>query len=99
MTNITGIPKNVVVFKGENYSLGTIFGIFQKKEKLVTTSFTSDESNIISEETVHLSLFNLVNVRNVSITTIKNTEVIPLRKYHRIEIILKWSFSNRNVRK
>lgn len=98
VTNITAIPNKIVLFEGESYNLGTIFGIFQKKEKVVATSFNTEDNNIISEETVYLSLFNLFDVKNVNITIIENTDVIPLRKYYWVKTIFKWSISYRHDR-
>lgn len=87
VTNITSIPSSMALFEGEKYSLETIFGIFQKREKIIATSFNTNDDNVISEETIHLSFFNLFDVKDVNITVIKNTKVIPLRKYNRFKAI------------
>jgi len=78
VTNITSIPKNIVLFEGENLNLGTIFGIIQNKEQVITTSNGYGINNIVKEEKIKLSLFNFLDVKNVNITTIENTAVIPL---------------------
>ena len=78
VTNITGISKNIILFEGETLKLGEIFGIYINKEPIVTTSSNNEDSNIVSEEIIHLSLFNLVKVKDVDVTTIENTKVIPL---------------------
>lgn len=78
VTNITGISKNIILFEGETLKLGEIFGIYINKEQVVTTSANNEDSNIVSEEILHLSLFNLVKVKDVDVTTIENTKVIPL---------------------
>ena len=95
VTNITAIPKSVVLFEGESLSLGTILGIVQNKESIITTSLNNEEGNIINEEKIKLSLFNIVDLKDVNVTTIKNTKVVPLRKYCGIKTICKWNFSNR----
>lgn len=77
VTNITAIPKKIILFEGESLNLGTIFGIYQTKEQVVATS-TNNESNIINEEKITLSLFNLLDVKNVNVTTIEKTKVVPL---------------------
>ena len=79
VTNITSIPKTIVLFEGENLNLSTIFGIFQKKEKVISTSFNTNGNNVISEETIHLSFLNFINLKDINVTTIENTKVIPLR--------------------
>lgn len=78
VTNITGIPKHIVLFQGESLDLGTIFGITETKEEIITASSSNENTNIISEEKITLSLFNLLNVKDVSITTIEKTKVVPL---------------------
>ena len=78
VTNITSIPRNIILFEGENLNLGTILGIKQIKEPIITTSSGNGESNIVYEEKIKLSLFNILNVKDVNVTTIENTKVIPL---------------------
>ena len=78
VTNITGVPKSVVLFKGESLDLGTIFGISQIREEVITASSSDENTNIVSEEKITLSLFNLLDVKDVNITTIEPTRVVPL---------------------
>lgn len=78
VTNITGIPNKIVLFEGENLNLGTIFGIFETKEQVITTSSNNENNNIISQEKITLSLFNLLDVKDVNVTTIEQTKVVPL---------------------
>ena len=96
VTNITSIPKSIILFEGETINLGTVLGIVQHKEPIITTSLNNEESNIINEEKLKLSLFNILDVKDVNVTTIKNTKVVPLRKYCWTKTLCKWSFSNRN---
>lgn len=86
-TNLTSIPKKVILFEGEKLRLETVFGIYQNREKTIETSLYNEDSNVINEETVHLSLFNLVNIKDINITTIENTKIIPLRKYNRAKAL------------
>lgn len=78
VTNITSIPKKIILFEGETLELGTVFGIFQTKEQIITASTNNENSNIISEEKITLSLFNLINIKDLSVTTIEQTRVVPL---------------------
>lgn len=78
VTNVTAIPKKIILFEGETLSLGTIFGISQTKEQVITTSSLAENSNIVKEEKITLSLFNLLDVKNVNVTTIEKTKVVPL---------------------
>ena len=87
VTNITNIPKRIVLFEGEKLNLKTVFGIFKTKEKIIPTSLDTEDSNVINEESIVLSLFNIFNVKTIDVTTIENTKVIPLRKYRRTKAI------------
>ena len=78
VTNITGIPKKIILFQGESLNLGKVFGIFEKKEQIVTTSLNNQNTNIVNEEKITLSLFNLIDVKKVNVTTIQTTKVVPL---------------------
>lgn len=78
VTNITGIPNRIILFEGENLDLGTIFGIFQTKQQVITVSSNNENSNVISEDKITLSLFNIIDVKDVNVTTIEQTKVIPL---------------------
>lgn len=78
VTNITSIPKKIILFEGEELNLGTIFGIYKTKEPAITTSSNYENSNIVSEEKITLSLFNLLDIKDVNVTTIEKTKVIPL---------------------
>ena len=78
VTNITSIPEKIILFEGENLNLGTIFGIFETKEPIITTASTTENSNIVKEEKITLILFNLLNIKDINITTIEKTRVIPL---------------------
>lgn len=78
VTNITGIPEKVILFESESLNLGTVFGIFETKEPAITTSSNAQNSNIVNEEKITLSLFNLFDVKSVNVTTIEQTKVVPL---------------------
>ena len=78
VTNITAIPKKIILFEGEELNLGTILGIFETKKPVITTSSNTENTNIVSEEKITLSLFNLIDVKDVNVTTIEKTKVVPL---------------------
>ena len=78
VTNITAIPKKIILFEDENLDLGAIFGIFETKQQVITTSSTTENSNIVKEEKIILSLFNVLDVKDVNVTTIEQTKVVPL---------------------
>lgn len=78
VTNITGIPKKIILFEGENLNVKTVFGITKTDKEVITTSSNNENSNIISEEKITLSLFKLINVKDITVTTIEGTNVVPL---------------------
>ena len=80
VTNITSIPDTVILFKGENLNLNTVFGvnIEEKNYKAVQTSSNLSNNEILETKTVSLSLFNIINLKEIEVNTIPNTTVIPL---------------------
>ena len=82
VTNITSIPESIILFKGENLQLSTIFGIYlnedSNKQKAMQTSSTLSNSNIVEKNTITISLFNLIDVKKVEVNTIPKTTVVPL---------------------
>jgi len=78
VTNITNIPTKVILFEKEELDLEQILGItLQEKENKVIQT-VSKSSNNIESKTIQLKLFNLVNIKEVQVDTIKNVKVIPL---------------------
>lgn len=82
VTNITAIPDSIVLFQGEELNLGVVLGISLKEDEenytVVETSATIDNDNKVEKKKVTISLFNLIDVKDVEINTIPNTSVIPL---------------------
>jgi len=75
--NITGIPEKVILFEDEDLNLGEVFGIVLK-EKQEETIETSSNKDKIGNKTITLSLFNLIDVKEIEVSTIQNVRVIPL---------------------
>jgi len=80
VTNITSIPDSIILFKGENLNLNTVFGvnIEEKNYKEVQTSSNLNNNEVLETKTVSLSLFNIINIKEIEVNTIPNTTVIPL---------------------
>ena len=80
VTNITAIPNNVILFKGENINLGTVFGIYidENNYKTLETSVNTNSDSTAKKTKVSLKLFNLIKVKDIEINTIPKTKVIPL---------------------
>ena len=77
VTNITAIPDKIVLFENEKLNLGQIFGITIKENNDLSIQ-TSSMNNKIEEKTVTLSLFNIIDVKDIKISVVQNTKVIPL---------------------
>ena len=75
--NITNIPKKIIIFENENLKLGEIFGLKIKEEKNKIIE-TSSSSNKIENKSITVSLFNIIPVKKVDVTTIQDTKIIPL---------------------
>lgn len=71
------MPKNVILLENEELDLKQILGITLKESKKEVLQ-TSNDSNKIETKTISVSLFNLFNVKEVNVSTVKNTKVVPL---------------------
>ena len=82
VTNITAIPNNIILFQGESLNLGTTFGIWvndvSDEYNTIEASSSIGSSNKVEKKNVVISLFNLIDVKNVQVNTIPKTTVIPL---------------------
>jgi len=81
VTNITAIPDSIVLFKGEELNLGVILGLSLKENNDYTTIETSvaiNNESKVEKKKVTLSLFNLIDIKDVEVNTIPKATVIPL---------------------
>ncbi len=82
VTNITSIPDSIILFKGESLNLGTTLGIYINEniadQETVQTSTQLEDYETVEKTTVTLSLFNLIDVKEVEVSTIPKTTVVPL---------------------
>lgn len=82
VTNITAIPNSVVLFKGEELNLGMILGVSLKESDdtytAIETSASIDSENKVEKKKVTVSLFNLIDVKDIEVNTIEKASVIPL---------------------
>lgn len=81
VTNITSIPDSVILFKGEELNLGVILGLSLKENNDYTTIETSvaiNNESKVEKKNVKVSLFNLINIKDVEVNTIPKATVIPL---------------------
>lgn len=82
VTNITSIPDNIILFQNEELNLGTIIGIYLNEtnfeSKAVQASSYAEDAGIVEKKKVTVSLFNIINVKEIEVNTIPNTKVVPL---------------------
>jgi len=71
VTNITQMPDSIILFKDESINLFTVLGVYIKENKedyeAIQTS-SSLNTNIMETKTVAVSLFNLIDVKDIEIT-------------------------------
>ena len=79
---IGNIPKEIVVFEGEEISMKTLLGISIKGENLETIETCSSNTNKISDEagksSLQVSLFDNITLKNVDVSVLPKTTVIPV---------------------
>lgn len=87
VTNINGIPKNIILFQGEKLKLNTILGIKitqikEDKYKAIPVSSSNQNEENISEETgkknIKLTVLDKIPIKEVTVNVIPKTSVIPL---------------------
>ena len=82
VTNITAIPNSIILFQGEKLNLGTIFGItlIEDYEGLETieTIATIENNSKVEVKKIKLSLFNILDVKEVEVNTIPKAYIVPL---------------------
>ena len=80
--NISMLPNNIILMQGETINFNTILGINIKNAETMQAS--TSLNNSIAEETgktnFKLNLFNLLSVKDVTVTVIPKTTVVPIGK-------------------
>ena len=70
---ITLIPDNIILLKGENLQIRNLPGI-----RFIYTASTSN--NNINTNNAEITLFENIYLKNISITTMEDMEVVPVGK-------------------
>lgn len=82
VTNITSIPESIVLFKDEKLNLATVLGVYIKDNtdayNAIQTSNPINKTKELEKRIVTVSLFNLIDLKDIEINTIPNTKVVPL---------------------
>ncbi len=81
---ISSIPNNIIVFQGEDININTIFGIKISKIKneyetvLTSSEIQTKDLDGVGKTTLKVNLFNTVDVKDVNVSIIPKTTVIPV---------------------
>ncbi len=89
VSNITSLPDNLILFKGEEINLKTAWGlsisnnnlenkINQKYEVMQTSTLLQTDKDYIGKTSVRLNLFGKIPVKTIDVNVIENTKVVPL---------------------
>ena len=73
VANITGIPNQIVLFGNEKLEIKKLNGI----ETIETSTVSSSN---INKTNVELKLFGVLKVKDVTVTSLENYDVVPIRK-------------------
>ena len=85
---IDAIPNNTILFQGEELKIRKIFGIsFVNKNTQQEAVFTSNNiEEKIGNQKLQVKLFNIVNIKDIDVSIIKRTKVIPIGQVSGIKL-------------
>ena len=77
---VENIPSKIIVFQGEEISINNIFGISLKPRKTLEASsnIKNGVSQNVGKTNLNLSLFENIPLKNVEVSVIPKTKVIPV---------------------
>ena len=79
---IENIPKQLVIFEGENISFKTVLGMQVKFNGETKEAASNYSTNLVSEKTgkatIEVNLFNAIRVKEVNVDILPKTKVIPV---------------------
>ena len=79
---IENIPSRIVIFQGEDISMQTLFGMSIKQKNLETIETSSNTKDGLSQNIgktdLKLSLFDNIMLKNVEVSVLPKTKVIPV---------------------
>ena len=95
---ITNIPKNIILFQGENLKLENILGL-NFRSSIETSS--QEENKKISENTgkssIEVSLFNKIFVKEIEVDVLPKTKVVPVGNIAGVKLYTSGVLVVRNV--
>lgn len=73
VVNISFLPSEITILKGEELNLKTIYGI-----NLSSVATVSNE--VVNKTQIEVDLFGKIKVKDINVTSIENYEVVPVGK-------------------
>ena len=87
---IDAIPKSIILFKGEELNIRKIFGITIENKNLkygtIQTSTEMVKKQKIGTTNLEVKLFNTFNVKDIDVSVIERTKVIPVGQVSGIKL-------------
>ena len=87
---IDAIPRNIILFKGEELNFRKIFGISIENKNLkygaIQTSTDSVKNQEIGTKNLEVKLFNAFKVKDIDVSIIEKTKVIPVGQVSGIKL-------------
>lgn len=80
IVSIDNIPENIIIFKGEDINIATLWGInIKSNTTLIETSsnINTGEFDKAGQETLTVSLFDKINLKTIDVSVLEDVEVIP----------------------
>lgn len=81
IVSINNIPEEITVFQGQQINISTLWGIkIKKQEDSVETSISLEEETFdnTGTETLTISLFDKIKLKEIDVNVIEEMEVIPI---------------------
>ena len=81
--NITLLPNNIIILQGEDLKINTAFGIsINKMNNYNIIQASSGNTNVVQTGKINykLSLFDIFNVKDITVNVIPKTQVVPIGK-------------------
>lgn len=80
VTNITNIPKSIILFEGENLNISTIKGItIDKQEEIpISSNINNKEVEYSKTEKYEVSILDKIKIKTIEANIIPKTTVIPI---------------------
>lgn len=82
VTNITSIPENIILFRGEKLNLQTVFGIKIAEKnnsyEIIQTSSNIGKDEVVENQNLQISLLNIFPLKNIKVSVIPKAKVVPV---------------------